>query len=223
MEKHEMSGKRETKATVDIKIRMREPLRGLIERAAKGNSVSMNAEMVARLEKTFADDRQIDAVYGGAPALAIAKLIGVIIELMSGPGGRSDHWLHDVAAFDQTVRAVNAVLEQFRPMKERNSRAKAKRPKDPIQASWHDAANVAAATAGTHLAKMVVADMTGSMGGLPPYNLKEKKQLTEIGRSLGKLADRLDAEQLRRRLVDEGATIRRRRKYRSHPNDAGRK
>lgn len=38
---------------VDIKIRLREPLRAKIEAAAKRNVVSMNAEMVRRLEHTF--------------------------------------------------------------------------------------------------------------------------------------------------------------------------
>ena len=37
----------------DIKIRLTERLRAQIEKAAKFNGVSMNAEMVARLERSF--------------------------------------------------------------------------------------------------------------------------------------------------------------------------
>jgi hypothetical protein len=40
--------------TVDIKIRLREPLRAKIEAAAKRRSGSMNAEMISRLEDSFA-------------------------------------------------------------------------------------------------------------------------------------------------------------------------
>ena len=37
-------------ATINLKVRMKEPLRARIERIAKQNGVSMNAEAVRRLE-----------------------------------------------------------------------------------------------------------------------------------------------------------------------------
>lgn len=50
-----MAGRDKT-ATVDIKIRMKEPLRAEVEAAAKDRGVSMNAEMVARLAQSFRDE-----------------------------------------------------------------------------------------------------------------------------------------------------------------------
>ena len=40
-------------ALVNLKIRMKEPLRKKLEVAAKGRGVSLNAEAVARLERSF--------------------------------------------------------------------------------------------------------------------------------------------------------------------------
>jgi hypothetical protein len=45
--------KRKITAKVDLKVRMRERLRRKIESAAKAKNVSMNAEMVTRLEDSF--------------------------------------------------------------------------------------------------------------------------------------------------------------------------
>ena len=48
-----MGRARKNTANVDIKIRMKEPLRADIERAAKRRGVSMNAEMNDRLASSF--------------------------------------------------------------------------------------------------------------------------------------------------------------------------
>lgn len=40
----------------EIKIRLREPLRAKIERAAKRRGVSMNSEMIHRLDQSFFGD-----------------------------------------------------------------------------------------------------------------------------------------------------------------------
>lgn len=45
-----------TAPRADIKIRMTEPLRADIERAARRQGRSMNAEMIDRLQRTFDDD-----------------------------------------------------------------------------------------------------------------------------------------------------------------------
>ena len=55
---------REASATVDIKIRMKEPLRAKIEEAAKNHGVSMNAEMVSRLDQSFIEEQSL-----GGPSL----------------------------------------------------------------------------------------------------------------------------------------------------------
>ena len=62
--------------TVQLKIRMKEPMRAKIEKAAKARRVSMNEEMVARLNATMVGEEH----YGGPEmaacdphALALAK------------------------------------------------------------------------------------------------------------------------------------------------------
>jgi hypothetical protein len=59
-----MASSREAAATVDIKIRMKEPLRAKIEEAAKNHGVSMNAEMVSRLNNSFTEEQTL-----GGPSL----------------------------------------------------------------------------------------------------------------------------------------------------------
>ena len=57
-----MAGVREIKfarkptAIVGLKVRLREPLRKKLEMAAKKKGVSLNAELVARLEESFLGD-----------------------------------------------------------------------------------------------------------------------------------------------------------------------
>src|ERR1051326_7435668 len=47
---------REASANVEIKIRLKETLRREVEQAAEANKVSMDAEMIERLARTFAED-----------------------------------------------------------------------------------------------------------------------------------------------------------------------
>ncbi len=56
--------KRKSSDTVDIKIRMKEPVRRKIEQAAAKRGVSMNAEMVSRLEQSFTSEDYMTLVFG---------------------------------------------------------------------------------------------------------------------------------------------------------------
>jgi hypothetical protein len=49
--------KRKKTDIVGLKLRLRESLRGRVESAAKGQERSLNSEVVARLEESFAKDR----------------------------------------------------------------------------------------------------------------------------------------------------------------------
>src|SRR5512133_1757387 len=62
---------REDTATATIKIRMREPLRANIERAAAQNRRSMNLEMIERLQRSFSEEDK-DAFFGGPGLREIA-------------------------------------------------------------------------------------------------------------------------------------------------------
>ncbi len=60
-------------ATIDLKVRMKEPLRARIEKAAKDRGVSLNAEIVDRVEKSFLK----------ADALGNPELVG-LFQMMAG-------------------------------------------------------------------------------------------------------------------------------------------
>ncbi|HIJ43034.1 MAG: Arc family DNA-binding protein [Rhodospirillales bacterium] len=60
--------KRKSSDTVDIKIRMKEPVRRKIEQAAAKRGVSMNAEMVSRLEQSFTSEDYMALVFGDSTA-----------------------------------------------------------------------------------------------------------------------------------------------------------
>jgi Arc-like DNA binding domain len=64
---------REKTATVNLRVRMKEHLREQIEATAGHRGVSLNAEAVARLERSFREDWIIEQIRQlVAPAMAVA-------------------------------------------------------------------------------------------------------------------------------------------------------
>jgi len=121
-----MAVRRKDSATVDIKIRMKEPLRRKIEKSADHRGVSMNAEMVDRLEHSFVADDYLeqanDRTYGRWLAGAL-MLIGRVMKDAGTLAGFSaernlagvNDWMSSPYAFDQAVRAALLALEGLRP------------------------------------------------------------------------------------------------------------
>ena len=66
--------KRTRAATVDIGLRVKEPMRARIERSAKDRGVSMNAEINDRLETTFTKEELFDRFFGGPEIRRMANL-----------------------------------------------------------------------------------------------------------------------------------------------------
>jgi hypothetical protein len=54
--------KRKKSATVGLMVRMKEPLRAKIEKAAKARGVSMNTEATSRLERSFSEGDFVEVV-----------------------------------------------------------------------------------------------------------------------------------------------------------------
>lgn len=100
---------RKKTATVDIKIRFKEPLRARIERAAKQRGVSMNAEMTDRLERSFSQDDS----FGGAELRWFAHLMATAFAIggQRAAGDRTPHeWTKDKHALAAaTVSVVGAI------------------------------------------------------------------------------------------------------------------
>jgi hypothetical protein len=66
--------KRATAATVELGLRVKEPMRARIERSARDHGLSMNGEMVDRLEASFAREDALDRFFGGQEIRQLATL-----------------------------------------------------------------------------------------------------------------------------------------------------
>ena len=112
--------------TVDLKVRMREPLRAALERAAKEYGSSMNAEAVRRLEASFEKSNMLGEVMSlayGRELAGILMTIGMALRevgpasaLVRGkPLEARGQWLNDAHGFDQAALAVSLILAALRP------------------------------------------------------------------------------------------------------------
>ncbi len=106
--------------TIQLKARMKEPLRAALEAAAAANGVSLNAEMVHRLEQSFAEEKSSEeavyAVYdsfGKLETFLVARLLANAIELIEAKTGKN--WMDDPEAHRQTQEACKTILDAFRP------------------------------------------------------------------------------------------------------------
>lgn len=63
-------------ATVDLKVRMKEPLRAKIEAAARARGVSLNAEAVDRLKWSFVEEDYRFEEFGGPGGYGIFRVLG---------------------------------------------------------------------------------------------------------------------------------------------------
>ena len=102
---------------VAIQIRMKEPLRASIEDAASERGVSMNAEMVRRLEWSFIDDTAramyIHSEFGGPLNFALGEVIGRMAEDISGAAWAP--WFNNPFVFREFRRALDVFLDALTP------------------------------------------------------------------------------------------------------------
>ena len=124
-----MTTPRDDTAIVDIKIRMKEPLRAQIEKAATDRGVSMNAEMVERLRASFADEKRRRGLFDAltlAYGPRTAGLALMIARAMHDAGTRagftvthtlegSANWIDDPRAFGQAAQAVAQLMKAAAP------------------------------------------------------------------------------------------------------------
>ena len=100
-----------------ISLRIKEPLRAKIELAAKDSGSSMNSEIATRLEHSFADDEHHDKnlfeSFGGAEEYSLFRMAAAAADTVVAREGKK--WPHDPHVFDSALRAINVVLEAFRP------------------------------------------------------------------------------------------------------------
>lgn len=105
------------KKNIQFKLRVQEPLRNAIERAAKGRAVSTNQQAVELLEWAITVDR----MFGGQ-----RDLVDAVVSAMSQAGEHAafdatlelhdaGKWRSNPYAYDHALRAATTVLEAFRP------------------------------------------------------------------------------------------------------------
>jgi hypothetical protein len=106
--------RRKESETVQLAVRMKEPLRAALEEAARRRGVSMNAETIARLERSFEQDDR----FGGAAMLAMANLMagaflrgGQLGAAAQGhPEWTPDRWVNDAVCYRAGAWAVASAL-----------------------------------------------------------------------------------------------------------------
>jgi hypothetical protein len=108
---------------VQLKIRMKEPLRAKLERAAHERGVSMNVEAVSRLEQSFAADEGVAEEFGGKEKYQIFRALSAASETVETRTGKS--WLKD----EETATTVNELWVKMVPLLMPNYRKQS----DPIQ------------------------------------------------------------------------------------------
>lgn len=200
-------GQYENKTSV-LSTRITSELREALEASARQSGRSLSQEIEHRLRRSFKEDRKLVDRFGGRQMYAVFQTAALVAELRLGHG--NDVWLRDPHFFDQTLKAIVAVLEQFRPPPDAKSiRVQGSVPKsgsgrllpkpDPaISKSWDKAIRVVESTAGLRRAREVVETVARSDGSLPVGACEEdaKKLAPYLRDDLGDLAERLDPERV---------------------------
>jgi hypothetical protein len=180
-----------TKAdSAQLKVRMKEPLRAALEEAARDRGVSMNTEIVARLERSFEQDQRLKDVFGSDELYRLAQTLALVMDDTRYAAGFSEEgdasWLRHPYTYDQAVKAVNVVLEALRPPGE------IVQPKIRLDEANRHLEPVLQERVGRVGESMAGALLEVCSGVYSTENLQEGKNLRQ---GLGYLADRLRKEQ----------------------------
>jgi hypothetical protein len=139
---------RDETAIVQLQVRLREDLRREIDETARARGVSLNAEIVGRLEHTR--DRtglvmEVLTLAFGRKAASILVLIGAIMHA-EGMVRSGIDWADDPDAYKAALDEAMAALTALRS---------GEMPKPVDEMTWEHAAGVVNKLAGTNLTKQV--------------------------------------------------------------------
>ena len=102
-------------------LRLPDGLRSRIEKSAKDRNVSINAEILGRLERSFEFEDRL----GGPKVAELVETIGTVMRstgehtaffVDSSKTHDQGEWLAVPYAFDQARKAANTILEHHRPI-----------------------------------------------------------------------------------------------------------
>jgi Arc-like DNA binding domain len=107
--------------TVQINMRLRTSLRDRLQAAARANGVSVNAELVSRLERSFAKD----AEFGSQEETNLARLIASAFTLggqraaktMKHPEWTPAEWMVEPSCYEAAMEAVLSALQAAQPVR----------------------------------------------------------------------------------------------------------
>lgn len=107
----------------NVTIRMTDALKTSLEISADDQGRSLSEEIESRLEASIKNVREAEELLGGSYVFGILMIIGRAIQhtggminnFKTGASTDSPEWLGDPYAYDQAVKAVDQVLEAFRP------------------------------------------------------------------------------------------------------------
>ncbi len=110
-----------------ISTRVTSDTREALEGAANKSGRSLSQEIEWRLRRSFDEERKIMDNLGGPESYAFLRLIAQSIDMTARQAGviatlvrgHPVHWVNDPYVYDQAVKAVNVVLEAFRPAGDR--------------------------------------------------------------------------------------------------------
>jgi hypothetical protein len=111
-------------ATIGLNTRMKEPLRARLAAAAKKRGVSLNAEVVHRLEGSFRKEERdalieakavggVYASFGGLDNFTVMRFLANVINAIETRTGKS--WGSDAGTFEGVQEACQTILQIFRP------------------------------------------------------------------------------------------------------------
>ena len=99
--------RRKATAKVQVPIRMLEAIRAKLEKSAKGQGVSLNAEIVSRLHQSLAGSESLlTDLLGSREKLLFAMRIADIIQHAEQETGHG--WLDDDATYARAAQAIVA-------------------------------------------------------------------------------------------------------------------
>ena len=110
---------RKKTAKAQVPLRIVETLRARLEKSAKSRSVSMNAEIIERLERSY----EIEDRLGGPQLIVLMETIAAVMKSTGERAGFYEtgkltnwgEWLALPYSFDQATKAAITILEHHRP------------------------------------------------------------------------------------------------------------
>ena len=101
-------------------LRLPDGLRSRVEKTAKDRNVSINAEILERLEQSF----EIEDRVGGLRVVELILTIGAMMKIAGEHAAfffdgsklhNQGQWIDQPYAFDQATKAANAILKHYKP------------------------------------------------------------------------------------------------------------